>query len=172
FGASTAWSEWHPMHPFILKSCSPLAYSGSWLLGVAESALAWGPWAGTLGPCTVPPALAVLTESPLGAAAAGLGPRVRMWAAQASYSAGLEALTWNAIRACWIPQNSAHWPGKSPAESALNHIRVCRPGNTSRFPANRGGQKLWTTSAEFCSSSTVLPTGTCSSLAVVTLASG
>ena len=57
------------------------------------------------------------------------------------------ARTRNAIRPCWMPQNSAHCPGYSPAASALNQRRVSRFGKTSRLPAKRGGQKLWMTSA-------------------------
>ena len=56
--------------------------------------------------------------------------------------------------------------------SAFHQSRVSRPGKTSRFPANRGGQKLCTTSAELISSSTVRPAGIYISLAVVTPASG
>ena len=101
-----------------------------------------------------------------------MGPSDCMWPIHESKSAGDTDRTWNAIRACWIPQYSAHCPGKSPVLSAFHQSRVSRPGNTSRFPENRGGQKLWTTSPELISSSTVRPAGMYISFAVVTPASG
>ena len=95
-----------------------------------------------------------------------------MWEIQPSKSPCVTERTWKAIRACWMPQYSAHWPGKRPVLSAFHQSRVSRPGNTSRLPENRGGQKLWTTSPELIRTSTVRPAGMNISLAVVTPASG
>jgi hypothetical protein len=73
--------------------------------------------------------------------------------------------------ACCRPQNSAHWPTRSPGICGSIHTPFVLLGMTSIFPANCGTQKLWITPAD-CSvrkigeGSAGSLTGTCSSLAV------
>ena len=85
---------------------------------------------------------------------------------------GGSATTRNPILACWCPQNSAHWPRYSPAESACSQRLFSRPGIRSRLPLRLGGQKLWMTSVETSSTTTGRPTGMWISLAVVTQCCG
>ena len=67
----------------------------------------------------------------------------------------------------------ADYVGKNvPTSRAENQSRVSRFGKTSRFPANCGIQKEWSTSTVFIRRSTVRPTGTCISLAVTIPSSG
>ncbi len=88
-------------------------------------------------------------------------------AAHAAKPAVSSTMTRKRMFACDSPQNSAHCPKTTPAESGVNVIRVVRPGITSRFPPSLGAQKLWMTSAEVMTRVTGRPTGMCISLAVV-----
>src|SRR5690349_18541662 len=67
--------------------------------------------------------------------------------------------------ACDVPQNSAHWPGHTPTESAVYQRWLVRVGITSRLPPRRGIQNEWMMSAEFRMKWTGRPCGRCTSLA-------
>ena len=72
----------------------------------------------------------------------------------------LAAVTYIAIFACSIPQNSAHCPRKVPGRSACIQIAVTYPGTRSRLPCRLGAQKLWITSCEPTLKTTGRPVGT------------
>ena len=80
-------------------------------------------------------------------------------ASQASNSAGACATTSSAMRACWLPQNSAQGPRQRPGRLACN-CRCCRrPGTMSILPPSAGIQKLCSTSALASAKKTGRPTG-------------
>ena len=74
--------------------------------------------------------------------------------------------TSSAMFACCRPQNSAHWPRKTPVRSAWSVTRFVRPGIRSIFRFSSGTQKLWITSPVVPTTFTFVFTGMCSSFAV------
>ncbi len=67
------------------------------------------------------------------------------------------------MTACWIPQNSAHWPSHVPVRFGLKRRTLVRPAIASSLPVSAGTHQLWLTSWVMSSSATVRPTGTRSS---------
>ena len=51
------------------------------------------------------------------------------------------------IAACWIPQNSAHWPMYLPGLAISNHVWFGWPGMASILPPSAGIHQLWITSS-------------------------
>jgi len=77
-----------------------------------------------------------------------------------SKAAGSITSTVVRMTACWMPQNSAHWPAKVPVRRALKSSTFVRPGIASRLPVSAGTHQLWATSGAVSSSRTVRSTGT------------
>jgi len=76
----------------------------------------------------------------------------RRWPASSGARAILELVRWIGdltrinMLACWVPQYSAHCPGRTPLVGLEGHGYWCVPGQIV-LPARRGTQKLWQTSA-------------------------
>src|SRR5262249_3410100 len=81
-------------------------------------------------------------------------------------SAGESTTPSKRMLACDVPQNSAHWPGHTPTESAVYQRWLVRVGMTSRLPPSFGIQNEWMMSAEFRMKWTGRPCWMCTSLAV------
>ena len=97
---------------------------------------------------------------------------LRIESSQSWNCSGSSALTRNRILACASPQNSAHWPKKTPTSSARIANWRTSPGMMSTFPASFGTQKLCITSSEFKVKLTHWPTGMRISFAVTTSSPG
>ena len=65
---------------------------------------------------------------------------------QLSNSRAGTAWTVAVIAACWIPQNSAHWPLYVPGFSTSYQVWFGWPGIASIFPPSAGIHQLWITS--------------------------
>ena len=68
-------------------------------------------------------------------------------ATQASYSLWGSTSTCAIIAACWMPQNSAHWPSKVPSFDGVKVIVFFLPGIASSLPPSAGTHQLWLTSS-------------------------
>jgi hypothetical protein len=120
---------WPPATPWI-----------AWQPTQAWVVKSWRPWAAGL---------------PSGGSAAGA-----FWRATHAWNSGPGSTTARCRMFAWdTPQNSAHWPGYTPAAAGASRIRVRWPGTVSRFPPRPGTQKLWMTSIEPSSRATRLSSG-------------
>jgi hypothetical protein len=86
-------------------------------------------------------------------------------ASQRSKSAGVSTTTVSAMRACWVPQNSAQTPRCTPSVVGVTTRRFVRPGTRSILPPSAGTHRLCSTSSLVSPICTGRPAGSRSSLA-------